>query len=145
MSVLSKVHYLASIAINSGSTDPLMKEIHHLTKPKEVHNKSIDVGIIADPLRKPIADYFEANPASTHKDKLHMGIVWHDQLSSRYYFRLRNLMRYLDDTKGYRYSRKTMMLIIRHLGGDNQHTTVDGQGIHITWLPASVAEGDNID
>lgn len=75
--------------------------------------------------------------AAQEKDEIILGKPWFNEADGMYYFRLFDLMGYLDRVKFKELKRNQITTIIRKIGGDHTFFNLRGKGTNVWTVPAS--------
>lgn len=73
-------------------------------------------------------------------EEIILGKAWHDDQSSRVFFRIRDIQEYLQKVKFQGMTRTQMTNEIRRLKGGPHFFNIKGKGVNVFWLPASLFE-----
>jgi hypothetical protein len=69
------------------------------------------------------------------REELLLGKPWHDEGTARYYFRLRDLMDFLDRMKFKDMSRPQISNRLKKLSGESEFMVLNGRGTNLWYVP----------
>lgn len=115
-----------------------MRNAVRIEAPKEVNNSGHFIELLHD--------FCTSKHRARNKDEILLGKPWEDEENKRYYFRLRDLMSYLEREKFHDYARNKVSNELRIIGG-RDFWNVKGQGLNLWWVRADfgIPLGDDLD
>lgn len=75
--------------------------------------------------------------AAQDKDEILLGKPWYDEDRERYWFRLSDLTRHLEQSRFRDFTRGQLVSRIRELGGAHSFFNMRGRGVNVWWVPRS--------
>lgn len=92
-----------------------------------------------------LSEFLTDRHRGDHKDDLLNARPWEDTEANRHYFRIRDLMKYLELHSFKSMTRGAVSTRIRKLGGDNNFFNIKGRGVNVFWVPGVYGKVDPLD
>lgn len=109
-----------------------MQNVTVIDAPEEVS--------ISGHFRELLADFLTNRQKGQRIDDLHSGRPWENETEGRHYFRLRDLMAYIEREGMRGMTRGKVTTRIRALGGEHKFAIVKSRGLNMFWVPVTAVE-----
>lgn len=110
-----------------------LENLHELDAPPDAGRKGM--------FREYLEDFLTNRQRGRNKEDIFLGRPWEDAEKDRHYFRLRDLMRYLEREKVRDYTRGQITRLIVEIGGDHEfmNMPIGGKqkGVNVWWVPVA--------
>lgn len=143
--ILSSRMFQRTVLMQSRQLLPLYKQDNFLKKIGELleHGAVIDVPVEVSTkghFELLLQEFLTDQYAAQTRDEVLLGKPWLDEETSLYWFRLDDLMKFLDKEKFKEYNRGQITKRIRDMDGDNKFVHLARRGVNLWFLPSANLE-----